>query len=165
MIVKKRKVVNSLRALSQTAIGLMLAHCVIFFPVCHLMKPWGSIIILKLLINHRTYQTCSFVISIEPSQMEYFDHREPVYHFVIFCRENLSADPWLRIVCFGKAYSNNNQYFASKVTLCCLCFGRSNLLFLNSKRNIYRLVDSGKYFLLEPLILSVVIFITSKFGL
>ena len=66
MIVKKRKVVNSLRALSQTAIGLMLAHCVIFFPVCHLMKPWGSIIILKLLINYRTYQTCSFVISIEP---------------------------------------------------------------------------------------------------
>lgn len=56
----------------------------------------------------------------------------------------------------------NNQYFASKVTLCCLCFGRSNLLFLNSKQNIYRLVDSGKYFLLELLILSVIIFITSK---
>ena len=93
MIVKKRKVVNSLRALSQTAIGLMLAHCVIFFPVCHLMKPWGSIIIFKLLINHRTYQICSFVISIEPSQMGYFDHKEPVYHFVIFCRETLSADP------------------------------------------------------------------------
>ena len=120
MIVKKRKVVNSLRALSQTAIGLMLAHCVIFFSVCHLMKPWGSIIILKLLINHRTYQTCSFVISIEPSQTEYFDHREPVYHFVIFCRENLSADPWVRIVCFGKAYSITTNILQAR-SLCVVC--------------------------------------------
>ena len=120
MIVRKRKVVNSLRALSQTAIGLMLAHCVIFFPVCHLMKPWGSIIILILLINHRTYQTCSFVISIEPSQMEYFDHKEPVYHFVIFCRENLSADPWVRIVCFGKAYSITTNILQAR-SPCVIC--------------------------------------------
>ena len=137
MIVKKRKVVNSLRALSQTAIGLMLAHCVIFFPVCHFMKPWGSIMILKLLINHRTYQTCSFVISIEPSQMEYFDHKEPFYHFVIFCRENLSADPWVRIVCFGKAYSITTNILQARspfvvcvlVVLTC-CFWIANGIYI-----------------------------------
>ena len=41
-------------------------------------------------------------------------------------------------------------------------FGRSNLLCLNSTQNIYRLVDIGKYFLLELLILSVISFINYK---